>query len=78
MKTEDPRVLLVEKMVSDVLPMRSLVAFNESFEKTQIRGLADVVPAMFTHKPELVIKKLKIQNGGMAMDAFAMVRVYQQ
>lgn len=108
----DPRGALIEQMLQDITPNGSIVAYNQSFEKSRIKELAmssemrqddllalnerfvdlivpfrrrgyyhpefngsfsikSVLPAMFPNDEELEYSNLGIQNGQIAMDAFA-------
>ncbi len=40
----DPRVALIKQMLSDITPTGTIVAFNQGFEKSVIKGLADFQP----------------------------------
>jgi len=108
----DPRRALAERLCADIPPNSCVIAYNSSFEKMIIRGLAELFPDLSAHLlsfdiidlaepfksgayyhremggsysikkvlpalcppseyPELDYKSLVIQNGSMAMNAFA-------
>ena len=112
----DPREELIQKMLKDITPTGSIVAFNMAFEKRMIREMAQsfplyadallalndrfvdlivpfrklgyyhpdfngsfsiksVLPAMFPNDKELDYKGLEIQDGGMAMETFAILHL---
>jgi len=63
-------------MLKEITSTGSIIAYNKSFEITQIKNLA---LACLDINDELDYKKLgSIQNGGDAMDTLAMVRIWEK
>ena len=60
---------LTERFVDLITPFRNLGYYHPDFNGSF--SIKSVLPAMFPDDPELDYKKLGIQDGGMAMDAFA-------
>jgi hypothetical protein len=65
----DRLMALNERFVDLIEPFRGLGYYHPDFNGSF--SIKSVLPAMFPDDPELNYKDLEIQNGGMAMDAFA-------
>ncbi|AEG31328.1 DUF2779 domain-containing protein [Thiomicrospira cyclica] len=60
---------LIPRFKDLIVPFRNLGYYHPDFNGSF--SIKSLLPAMFPNDPELDYKQLDIQNGGMAMDAFA-------
>jgi hypothetical protein len=73
---EDRLLALVDRFVDLIQPFRNLGYYHPDFNGSF--SIKSVLPAMFPDDPELDYKQLEIQDGGMAMDTLAMVRIWEK
>ena len=65
----DDLLPFIGRFVDLINPFRNLGYYHPDFNGSF--SIKSVLPAMFPDDPELDYKRLRIQNGGMAMDTFA-------
>jgi len=75
-KYSEPLLDLLPRFSDLIVPFRNLGYYHPDFNGSF--SIKSVLPALFPGDPELDYKQLNIQNGGMAMDTFAKLHLYQE